>query len=387
MGVLNLVNTVVNAIDSGRYCVGIFLDLSKAFDTIDHSILLCKLEHYGIRGVALAWFKDYLQNRQQCVTVNGVKSQSRQVTCGVPQGSVLGPLLFLIYINDIINSSSLFTYSLFADDTCLLAHHNYLLPLINSVNDEIGNIFEWFCCNKLLLNTSKSQYVVFRLRGKRIQNDIVPLVIGGNQIDRSQNVRFLGVIVDEYLSWKDHVSYVCTKVSRSVGIISKLRLYLPKETLITLYNAIVMPHLMYCNVAWGNTYKTHIDKLIVLQKKAVRYITNSNYRSPSLPLFIQLHILPFEKLVILSCLIFMFKTQGDPKSFMKDAFVLNSTVHAYNTRKSNLIHQPFARTQTAQNSFVYVCIREWNNLPLRIRSASSLSNFKRTCRIYLEGNL
>ena len=167
MGVLNVVNTAINAIDKGEYCIGIFLDLSKAFDTIDHTILLSKLQHYGIRGVALNWFENYLQNRQQFVVVNGVKSQLRNVKCGVPQGSVLGPLLFLIYINDLINSSDFFTYSLFADDTCLLAHQKNMLALINSVNEEICKIFNWFCCNKLLLNTGKSQYVVFRSRGKK----------------------------------------------------------------------------------------------------------------------------------------------------------------------------------------------------------------------------
>ena len=217
--------------------------------------------------------------------VNGVKSQSRKVKYGVPQGSVLGPLLFLIYINDIVNSSQLFTYSLFADDTCLLSHHKDIHNLISSANNEVCYVFKWFCSNKLLLNTSKTQYVVFRLRGKRIPDNIDPFTIGGHQIDLSRNVRFLGVTVDDHLSWKDHLNNVCTKVARSVGVISKLRFFLPQQTLVTLYNAIIMPHLMYCNVAWGNTYRSHINNIQVVQKKVVRFTTNSNYRSPSTPLF------------------------------------------------------------------------------------------------------
>lgn len=384
MGVLNLVNTIINAIDAGKFCLGVFLDLSKAFDTIDHDILLSKLEHYGIRGIALKWFKNYLHNRLQYVVVNGVKSQSRKVKYGVPQGSVLGPLLFLIYINDIINSSQLFTYSLFADDTCLLSHHKDMHNLILSANNEVHNIFKWFCCNKLLLNASKTQYVVFRSRGKRIPDNIDPLTIGGHLINRSQNVRFLGVTVDDHLTWKDHLSNVCTKVSRSVGVIFKLRFFLPEQTLVTLYNAIIMPHLTYCNVAWGNTYRSHINKLIVLQKKAIRLITNSNYRSPSNPLFVQLQMLPLDELVSMNCLIFMYKSQSaQNNSFLKDAFIVNSTVHSYNTRQRNLIHQPFARTQTASNSFVINCIKEWNKLPQNIRSSPTLPMFKHTCREYL----
>ena len=241
--------------------------MSKAFDTIDHNILLGKREHYGVRGIALIWFKSYLENRLQFVVVNGAKSQSSNMKYGVPQGSVLGPLLFLIYINDIINSSQLFTYSLFADDTCLLYSHKNIHTLMQSVNTEICKLFAWFCCNKLLLNTGKTKCVLFRSRGRKIPNSVNPLVVGDQQINRSQHVQFIGVTVDEYLSWKEHLDNVCTKVSRSVGVISKLRYFLPQYTLVTLYNAIVMPHLMCCNIAWGHTFRTHVHKLQVLPKK------------------------------------------------------------------------------------------------------------------------
>ena len=138
---------------------------------------------------------------------------------------------------------------------------------MQSVNAEISKLFAWFCCNKLLLNTGKTKCVLFRSRGRKIPNSINFLVVGGQQINRSQHVQFLGVTVDEYLSWKEHLSNVCTKVSRSVGVISKLRHFLPQYTLVTLYNAIVMPHLMYCNIAWGHTFRTHVHKLQVLQKR------------------------------------------------------------------------------------------------------------------------
>ena len=383
MGVLNLVNTIVTAIDDGKYCLGIFLDLSKAFDTIDHSILLKKLVHYGVRGIALNWFTSYLENRSQFVAFNGVKSQSRNVKYGVPQGSVLGPLLFLIYINDIVNSSQLFTYSLFADDTCLLYSHKNIHTLMQTVNTEIRKIFAWFCSNKLLLNTGKTQYVLFRTRGRVIPDGVNHLVVGNQQINCSQHVQFLGITVDEYVSWKYHLDNVCTKVSRSVGIISKLRYFLPQQTLVTLYNAIVMPHLMYCNIAWGHTFRTHIHKLQVLQKKVVRYITYSDYRSPSTPLFLQLQILPFDEMVSLNCVTLMFKYRSGQYTFLTDVFVENSSIHHYHTRQRNLIHQPFARTQTTLKSFRIVCVKEWNKLPHDIIDSLTLSRFKILCKKHL----
>ena len=164
----------------------------------------------------------------------------------------------------------------------------------------------------------------------------------------------------------------------------KLSFYLPKETLITLYNAIVLPHLMYCNVAWGNTYKSYLSRLIVIQNKIVRYITLSPYRSKSLPLFIELHILPFDKLVALSCMIFMYKMGYAKNSFLKDAFVLNSSIHAHNTRQRNLIRQPLVRTELALQSFITVCIKEWNSLPSNIKTAPSLGNFKDLCRSHID---
>ena len=184
------------------------------------------------------------------------------------------------------------------------------------------------------LNVQKTKCIIFRSRGKIIPNNVDLLNVGGHTVACSEHVQFLGVIVDEHLSWKPHLEAVCTKVSRGVGVICRLRFILPEKVLITLYNSIVLPYLTYCSVAWGNTFRTHTDKLKILQKKVIRLVTNSNFRHPSKPLFLQLKLLPFDELVSLSCLIFMFKLQLCPQfCLLKDLFASNSQIHNYNMRR------------------------------------------------------
>ena len=159
---------ILQEIDKGNFCCGVFMDLSKAFDTIDHHILLQKLYLYGIRGLPLQWFHSYLSNRKQYVVVDGVESTQLDVNLGVPQGSVLGPLLFLIYVNDIVNSSNLLKFSLFADDTVVLYSHKNVTTLVSTINQELQILNDWFKCNKLFLNFMKTKYVLFHSKKKRI---------------------------------------------------------------------------------------------------------------------------------------------------------------------------------------------------------------------------
>ena len=258
-----LMDKLAKSMENGDYVVGVFLDFSKAFDMVDHKILLSKLYHYGIRDVALKWFQSYLENRQQYVTYNGETSNMQKIQCGVPQGSILGPLLFLIYINDLANVCSHTMPIFFADDSNLFLNGTDPTNIEAKLNNELAQIAEWLKVNKLALNIDKTSCMLF---GNKKGYSKVKFCLQGKQITQVSTIKFLGVMIDEKLNWKAHVSYISGKISRAIGVIIKAR-NLGKEALLSLYYTLIYPYLTYCHQIWGSTYQYNIDTLEKLQKK------------------------------------------------------------------------------------------------------------------------
>ena len=207
LAIIELTDRVTKAIDKGEYTLGIFLDLSKAFDTINHKILIEKVEHYGIRGLAQHWFENYLTNRKQIVKYNEVRSKEMTLRKGVPQGSILGPILFLLCINNIENSSKLLSFILFADDTTISCSNNCLKTLNITMQTEVS---EWLNVNKLSLNIKKTKFILFRSSNEKPKHEI-KLGINNGDIKQVKNTIFLGIIIDEFLTWSEHIAQVVKK--------------------------------------------------------------------------------------------------------------------------------------------------------------------------------
>ena len=242
---------------------------------VDHSILLGKLEHYGIRGKYLDWFKSYLTDRHQYVHVNNHDSTSCTLEYGVPQGSILGPTLFLLYVNDMPEISKLADYIFFADDANLIFTADNFEILRENINKVLQLIQNWVVNNGLKLNIKKTKYMVFTNKLK--QN--LDISFNGVQIEQSDRERFLGVILDSGLTWSHHINLLASKISRNAGILYRLKGIVPDKTLRTIFHSFIQSHLNYCSSVWGLGSKNSISKLFISQKKAIRAIDNkfNNY--------------------------------------------------------------------------------------------------------------
>jgi Reverse transcriptase (RNA-dependent DNA polymerase) len=343
---------------------------------LEHSTLIKKLEFYGIRGIVRDLLSNYLTNREQYVTYRGASSTRSAITFGIPQGSVLGPLLFLVYINDIIYSSPLLNYILFADDTNLLMTARNCLEIMNQINPELDKLSCWFKANKLTLNVKKTSYMLFGNSKKLISDNDFCIAIDGVPILRVNEVKFLGVMLDDKLSWKSHINLIASKLARSIGVIYRARSVLNISLLRLLYSTMIHPHLNYCIVLWGGAAVTVIDKVVKLQKRAIRLICNAAYRAHTSPLFRLCNILKVNDLYNKELCLLMFKALHNTLPTSCAANFKRLPVRLYNTRLNSDFVQEFARTKARINSVQIAGPRAWNSLPVSLRSTDSIANFK-----------
>ena len=348
---MELVERIINEMDNNNIPINIFMDLSKAFDTLDHQILFCKLEHYGLRGKSLELLKCYLSNRSQYVEINNVQSNLLRITCGVPQGSILGPLLFIIYLNDLPYVTKQLKTLVYADDTTLFATINSddFTTIEDGINDELKSISDWLKLNKLSLNIQKSKAMLFHTPTRQVQTP--DLYIDAIKIDFVDEFNFLGLVLDKNLKWKSHVNFIAKKINKTVGVMTRLKNFLPRNALYNIYNALILPHLNYCSLIWG----WQSDCLFKIQKRAIRTITKSKYNSHTKRLFKELNTLKIKDICALHDYKFCYKLLNR----LTPAFFINylnpeaGPIHDHDTRHANDLRLPAVRHEFAKNSIRY----------------------------------
>ena len=373
--VIDIQERILNSLDNGEWPCCIFLDFAKAFDTVNHSILLQKLNHYGIRGKALQLIESYLTGREQCVQLNGTTSDLDVIKHGVPQGSILGPLFFLLYINDIANCSSLLNFYLFADDTTIFFSHRDIGVLERTINEELKHVSDWLIANKLSLNVGKSNALLFRQRNDKSIPSL-NVMINGLPIDEKEYAKYLGILIDNRLAFTKHIEHIRTRLNRGNAILSMVRHYVPKITLLNTYHAHIQPHIDYGINIWGHTYKTHLSPLHRQQRKALRLMNFKRKHDDTTELFKNDKILPLDKSLQLH----------SAKLFWKASHNLlpSPLKPLYNKRTQNSsFHLPCRRTELTKKCSSYAGVQVWNRIPEDIRLSKSLGILKSSYKAYL----
>ena len=371
-----------SGMDLGKYVGTVFVDLKKAFDTVDHNILLQKLNHYGVQELDLKWFESYLSNRKQFIRIDGVDSSIQNINTGVPQGSCLGPLLFLVYINDLPYSVKNAKVSIYADDTSLALQSENISQLTAALNDDLRNLHLWLKGNKLSLNVAKTQSLLISTKHRQAvmkdQAVILALDICNEPVVAAENIKYLGVYIDKSLDWEKHIQEVSKKVSRSLGVIKYCKRFLPFDTLKCLYKSILDPHFRYCCPVWGVAGASEINHLQKLQNRAARIITSSSYDAPSKMLIKQLGWRTIEEIIQYESRVMVYKSvNGLAPQYLQDIFTRNSENPSYELRSTATdLHIPKRNTASGQKGFSFRGSKLWNSLSAEIKSAPTLISFK-----------
>lgn len=358
--ILEFLRIVTEGIENNEYCYASFIDLSKAFDCICHAILIDKLRFYKFCDKSCSLIRSYLSNRLQIVSVRNNKSNPESLTYGVPQGSILGPLLFLIYINDFPSSISE-TSILFADDTNIISKSSNLDQLLDKMRTILNDAQLWFESNKLCMNDEKTQNLLITLKK--------------HNYDNSNSVKFLGVHIDPTLTWNSHVAYLCSKLCRIIYLFRNLTNSVSVDVLRIAYFSLFQSNIAYALLAWGHC--SSASRIFALQRRIIRVIAGIAYREECKQHFVRLRIMTLPALYIYHCLLYAHQNAEN--------FVTTDQIHSYNTRSTGKIYPQFSRLRTTRYSVNYFAVKFMNVLPAQLKQLN-LAAFKNKVKQILTDN-
>ena len=382
MALSSVYESFISNFENKQITCAIFLDIAKAFDSVNHQLLLKKLERYGVRGLSLQLINSYLSDRFQYTLIDNKTSSLLPITCGVPQGSVLAPLFFSVFINDLPNITTMKT-TLFADDACFSFGPNNINILEQKVNTELVKIGTWFQNNKLSLNIDKTNFILIHRRNQEIN---LQLKLNGSLLARKNKIKYLGVTIDQKLNWKPHISNCVTKLNKCLWAVSKLRAYTNVSTLRLIYFSLAYPYIQYGIPRWGGACQTTLQPLLVKQKLIVKCMLHQSYRTSSSPLFSQLGLLKINEVYKFQIGKLLFNQIRKNNNIIQNLRSL-SDLHAYNTRSVNNqnLYIPSVNSNLGKTSLTYHGAIIWNSIPTEIRN-SSIYNFKFLLRKYFLKN-
>lgn len=382
---ISFMEGVSNGLNSGDSVSGLFLDMTKAFDTVNHSILMSKLHRSGVRGIVYKWFASYLSERKQCVKIGNTVGDFGVMKCGVPQGSVLGPILFLIYVNDLCNGNFLGQLTSFADDTALCYVGKNRTEIELKINKDLEALRWWFTENYMVLNTDKTNYVNFSLRrtaniiNKITYKCINCMCLGEREcskcadIKKADNVKYLGIMLDCELNWKKHLAFLKSKIVQILRLFFFLRKLCTTQLMRTIYFSLVHSRLEYGITCWGGTYITNLKPLITCQKIYIRVLTNKHKLASTFPLFKELHILPLRYIFVFKVLrMFFIRSKSIETNEYREK--LRNKDHMFVTRPTSTY---FTKT------FTFLGPSMINKLPVELRAIQSYKYFSSKLRNWL----
>ena len=385
---VNMIDSWLNAIDNGKMIGVVLVDFKKAFDLVDHKILLDKLEIYGIKDDALSWFDTYLRNRKQQVSINDCQSDFQQISYGVPQGSILGPLLFLLFINDLPLYTNNVFIDLYADDTTFYDIQDSMEQIENNLQSALNGLQIWCKSNGMILNRSKTKvmFVTTNQKRQRLNRQNLDLNFQNEPLNMISSDKILGVFVDNNLTWTDHIKYLTKKIASSIWLLSKIKKFLSQDHRVQFYKSYIQPHIDFCNIVWGSSSECNKLKIFRLQKRACKVILDYNVED-SREAMSSLKIMSIYDRLYLRKAKFMFKVFNNlTPSYISENFTrrnnLNTSINLRSSSAGCFI-PPKPRTECFKHSLRYSGCLVWNSLPEDIKNAPTIDTFHCRCLKWL----